>query len=184
MPCSAIKPCSPITARRDNDAEMRRHGDAAMDAPEATPFLNQNAEAASVSARRRVAASPRPAKIMVRVPNWVGDAVMAVPALRELRRIFVDAQITLVARPWVAGLFEGEGLADDWIAVNDTRGWLQSTRQFIQTAQRLQSERFDFAVLLQNAFGAALAARLGGARQIAGYPTDGRRALLHHAIAF
>jgi len=121
---------------------------------------------------------------MVRVPNWVGDAVMAVPALRELRRIFVGAQITLVARPWVAGLFEGEGLADDWIAVNDTRGWLQSARQFIQTAQRLRSERFDFAVLLQNAFGAALAARLGGARQIAGYPTDGRRALLHHAIAF
>ena len=54
---------------------------------------------------------PAPAKLMVRVPNWVGDAVMAVPALRELRRIFNEARIALVAKPWGAGLFEGEGLA-------------------------------------------------------------------------
>jgi heptosyltransferase-2 len=54
-------------------------------------------------------------KVMIRVPNWVGDAVMAVPALRELRRILADSHITLVARPWVAGLFDGEALANDFI---------------------------------------------------------------------
>jgi heptosyltransferase II len=119
---------------------------------------------------------------MIRVPNWVGDAVMAEPALRELRRIFSDARITLVARPWVAGLFDGEGLADDLIALDDRKGFAQSAGHFLSNRRRLGRERFDLAVLLQNAMGAALLARLAGVRQIAGYPTDGRRMLLDYII--
>lgn len=121
---------------------------------------------------------------MVRVPNWVGDAVMAVPALRELRRIFNEARIAIVARPGVAGLFEGEGLADDLIDASDARGLLQKTRQFFSEAQRMRRQHFDMAVLLPNSFGAALAARAGGAKQIIGYATDARRPLLTEAIAF
>lgn len=123
-------------------------------------------------------------KVFIRVPNWVGDAVMAIPALRELRRIFTEARITLVARPWVAGLFDGEGLADDLIPVEDSRGLTQSIKQFFVLASRLRSERFDHAVLLQNAFGAALVARAAGAKDVTGYPTDGRRVMLHTTIPF
>ncbi|HKY04031.1 MAG TPA: lipopolysaccharide heptosyltransferase II, partial [Blastocatellia bacterium] len=122
-------------------------------------------------------------KVMVRVPNWVGDAVMAVPALRELRRIFSSAHLTLVARDWVAGLFEGEGLADDLIPVRDASGLIRSTRRFFEQSARLGRERFDYAVLLQNAFGAALAARAARVKTIAGYPTDGRRFLLDEIIS-
>lgn len=123
-------------------------------------------------------------RVMIRVPNWVGDAVMAVPALRELRRIFADARITFVARPWVAGLFEGERLADNLVPVHDTKGVVHTGRKFIREARQLRRERFDLAVLLQNAFGAALLARAAGARTIAGYPTDSRRALLHFVVPF
>jgi heptosyltransferase-2 len=123
-------------------------------------------------------------KVMIRVPNWVGDAVMAVPALKELRRIFADSRITLVARPWVAGLFDGEGLADDLISVRDADNLAQKAMRFISDARRLRLERFDLAVLLQNAFGAALVARAGRVARVAGYPTDGRRALLDHVIPF
>src|ERR1051325_11559661 len=112
-------------------------------------------------------------KVMIRVPNWVGDAVMAVPALRELRRILAGSRVTLVARGWVAGLFDGEGLADDLITVGDARGLAQSAKQFLNDARQIRRERFDLAVLLQNAFGAALMARAGGASKVAGYPTDG-----------
>jgi heptosyltransferase II len=122
--------------------------------------------------------------IMVRAPNWVGDAVMALPALRELRRIFADAQITFIARPWVAGLFEGEGLADNLIPVHDGQGIFQSASNFITEARQLRREKFDLAVLLQNAFGAALMAKVGGAKRIAGYATDGRRRLLDLVIPF
>jgi heptosyltransferase-2 len=120
---------------------------------------------------------------MLRVPNWVGDAVMAVPALRELRRIFSEAKITLVARPWVAGLFEGEGLADELIPMPDGRGFARATN-FVSQTRLLRRGRFDLAVLLQNAFGAALLARLAGVKTIAGYPTDRRGALLDLAIPF
>jgi heptosyltransferase II len=123
-----------------------------------------------------------PKKLMIRVPNWVGDAVMAEPALRQFRRIFSEAHITLVARPWVAGLFEGEGLADDLISVDDAKGFAQSASHFLSNAKRLRRERFDLAILLQNAMGAALLARAGGAARVAGYPTDGRRLLLDYAV--
>ena len=123
-------------------------------------------------------------KVMIRVPNWVGDAVMAVPALRELRRILAGSRVTLVAKGWVAGLFDGEGLADDLITVGDARGLAQTAKQFLNDARQIRRERFDLAVLLQNAFGAALMARAGGAAEVAGYPTDGRRLLLDRINSF
>jgi heptosyltransferase-2 len=123
-------------------------------------------------------------KVMVRVPNWVGDAVMAVPALRELRRILSDSRITLVARPWVAGLFDGEGLADDLIPVGDRSGRGGSFARFVSEARTLRREQFDLAVLLQNAFSAALIARAAGVKRIAGYPTDWRGPMLDDRVAF
>ncbi len=128
--------------------------------------------------------SGTPAKVLIRVPNWVGDAVMALPALRELRRIFSNSLITLAARPWVAGLFEGEGLTDSFTHIRDIGGFFTRARYFISDASRLRGERFDYAVLLPNSFGSALAARAGGATNIAGYPTDSRRLLLDHIISF
>jgi heptosyltransferase-2 len=123
-------------------------------------------------------------RVMVRVPNWVGDAVMAEPALRELRRIFGESTITLVARRWVAGLLEGEGLADEFIPASDAQTFVQAATNFVRDARLLRRKRFDLAVLLPNAFGAALLARVAGANNIAGYSTDGRRALLHFVVPF
>ncbi|HSB09827.1 MAG TPA: lipopolysaccharide heptosyltransferase II [Blastocatellia bacterium] len=121
--------------------------------------------------------------IMVRVPNWVGDAVMALPALKELRRIFSGSRITIVSRKWVAGLFEGEELSDDLIPVGDLRGFA-GVANFVADARRLRRRRFDLAVLLQNAFSAALLARAAGVKKTAGYATDGRRLLLDFVVPF
>jgi heptosyltransferase-2 len=121
---------------------------------------------------------------LVRAPNWVGDAVMALPALRELRRIFAGSHITLAARPWVLGLYEGERNADSFISLSDQHGPVGRVTQFVREAGRLRRERFDFAVLLPNSFGAALTARAGGVKRIAGYATDARRFLLDHVIPF
>ena len=112
-------------------------------------------------------------RVLVRVPNWVGDAVMALPALRALRRIFESSHVALLARPWVAGLFEDEQLADQIILTRAS-----TAREFVTESRRLRRERFDLAVLLQNAFSAALMARAAGVGKVAGYPTDRRRLLL------
>jgi len=121
---------------------------------------------------------------MVRVPNWVGDVVMALPALTELRRVFANSQITFAARPSVAGLFDGEGLADEMIPVGDAQTLVGSAIDFVRDARLIRQKRFDLAVLLQNAFGAALLARAGGAKKIAGYATDGRGSLLDLVVPF
>jgi heptosyltransferase-2 len=126
----------------------------------------------------------KPASVLVRVPNWVGDAVMALPALRELRRIFDTSRITLAARPWVQGLLEGEGLADDLISLPDASGPIGRVSRVIAEAGRFRGQRFEVAVLLTNSFGTALAARAGGANRVAGYPTDARRLLLTEVIPF
>ena len=115
-------------------------------------------------------------RVMIRAPNWVGDAVMAVPALKEIRRVLADRHITIVAKPWVAGLFEGEKLSDSLLLLPETRKW--GVARFLAAAGTLKRERFDLAILLQNAFGAALMARIARIPAIAGYPTDGRQYLL------
>jgi len=109
---------------------------------------------------------------------------MAIPALRELRRIFSESQITLAGRPWVLGLFEGEGLADDTITVADSNGALDRFAKFLNETERYRSERFDWAVLLTNSFATALAAWAGRAKKVAGYPTDSRKWLLDYAVPF
>lgn len=125
-----------------------------------------------------------PAKILIRAPNWVGDAVMALPALRELRRIFGGSHITIAARPWVSGLFEGEQLADDFISLGEASGPFGRAAHFFSGAARLRRQHFDFAVLLTNSFGTALEARAGGVKKIAGYATDARRFFLNQVIPF
>jgi heptosyltransferase-2 len=89
-----------------------------------------------------------------------------------------------VARPWVAGLFDGEGFSDSVIPVHDAQGITHTVRNFIREARQLRRERFDVAVLLQNAFGAALLARTANVKMIAGYPTDSRSALLDFVVPF
>jgi len=46
-----------------------------------------------------------PERILVRAPNWIGDVVLSLPALRDLRRRFPTARLEVLARPWVAGLY-------------------------------------------------------------------------------
>ncbi|HKA19238.1 MAG TPA: lipopolysaccharide heptosyltransferase II [Blastocatellia bacterium] len=123
-------------------------------------------------------------RILIRVPNWVGDVVMALPALRELRRIFSASHITIAGKPWVLGLFEGEALADDVIPLSETAGRVKRISALLKEASQFRRKRFDIAVLLTNSFGTALAARLGGAEKIAGYSTDARRVLINRVIPF
>jgi heptosyltransferase II len=112
-------------------------------------------------------------KIVIRATNWLGDAVMSLPAIRAAREAFPQAHLAVLARPWVADLYAREP-AIDRVIVYPGRGW-----SFIR---QLRAERFDCAILLQNAFEAALVARLAGIPQRIGYDRDARGWLLTDAI--
>ena len=116
-------------------------------------------------------------RILVRATNWVGDAVMSLPALEAIRSRFPAAHIAILARPWVADLYEREPFADRVMVLTASRGagdWIGKWR----AAQSLRRERFDCAILLQNAFEAALLAWMAGIPRRIGYDRDGRGVLL------
>jgi heptosyltransferase-2 len=118
-----------------------------------------------------------PASLLVRATNWLGDAVMTTPALAAVREGFPDARIVLLARPLVAELFRHHPDVDE-VMVYERPGRHEGALGRLRLGGELRRRRFDGALLLQNAFDAALIAFLGRIPERAGYPTDGRRFLL------
>uniref|UniRef100_UPI00405606C7 lipopolysaccharide heptosyltransferase II n=1 Tax=Candidatus Electronema sp. TaxID=2698783 RepID=UPI00405606C7 len=124
---------------------------------------------------------PAPRRILVRSTNWIGDAVMTTPAARSIRRNFPNAQITLLALPWVADVFAACPHVDR-ILLYDKQGRHYGLQGKLRLAAELRVEKFDLAILLQNAFEAALIAWLARIPARAGYSTDGRGLLLTHSV--
>jgi heptosyltransferase-2 len=115
-----------------------------------------------------------PATVIVRLPNWLGDTVMAVPAIRALRAGLPGAAM-LLAGPW-ASLLTGQDLADSLVTY--PRAW--SGR--LATADAVRAFRGDTAVLLPNSLEAAVAAWYWGARRRVGFATGGRSMLLTERV--
>lgn len=121
-------------------------------------------------------------RIVVRGPNWIGDAVMCEPALSALRKLFPAAEITVLVKPTIAELL-GSHPGLDRILVYDHRGQHAGLTGKWALARALRRLRFDLAILFQNAFEAALLAFLAGIPRRYGYATDGRSLLLTDPIA-
>ncbi len=118
-------------------------------------------------------------KIVVRGTNWVGDAVMTIPALRELRRIFPDAHITLHTRTWTKGIFQDANFIDKLLIFDREK---PSFKTIFSQAKVWREGKFNLAVVFPNSFESALLAKLGKVSQRFGYAKEGRSFLLTDAI--
>jgi heptosyltransferase-2 len=118
-------------------------------------------------------------RVVVRGVNWVGDAVMSVPALRELRRLLPRARLTLATRPWAEGIFAGADFIDDFLVTGNTSN---RPAAVFKEARAWRARRFDLAVLFPNAFAPALVAALARVPLRLGYATQGRSALLTQSV--
>jgi heptosyltransferase-2 len=118
-------------------------------------------------------------RIVVRGTNWVGDAVMTVPALRELRRLLPNTHITLATRAFAEGIFKGADFLDDLLLYDREPG--ESSSVF-RKAREWRRRRFDLTVLFQNAFEAALIAWMARVPNRIGYATQRRGRLLTHPL--
>jgi heptosyltransferase-2 len=112
--------------------------------------------------------------LIVRLPNWLGDTVMAVPALRSLRAARGDARVVLVG-PW-ATLLAGQELAD--VLVPYARSWAARLAKW----DEVRAFGAAAVVLLPNSFEAAVAARYWNAPRRIGLDAGGRGRLLTDAI--
>lgn len=120
-------------------------------------------------------------KIVVRAANWVGDAVMSVPALQALRARFPNAHISILARSWVAGLYSREPFCDEIISYDSVSGW-RRVAEARRILAELRRRTFDCGILLPNSFESAAILRLAGIPVRIGYARDARAWLLTHAV--
>lgn len=110
-------------------------------------------------------------KIAVFWPNWVGDAIMATPAVRALRQHYSGAEIIGVLKPYIAGVLEGSPWMDRRLFLDGSAGWLV-------TAARLRQLSIDLAILFPNSFRAGLVSWLAGCRRRIGFARHARSWLL------
>jgi heptosyltransferase-2 len=115
-------------------------------------------------------------RLIVFAPNWLGDAVMALPAIEDVRRQAPGASISVAARPSIAPLFAlVPGIRDVVVVDRHGAGWREGVRQ-------LREGSFDAALLLPNSLHSALTAWRAGIPERWGYRAQGRAALLTRAV--
>jgi len=122
-----------------------------------------------------------PARLLVLAPNWLGDAVMALPAIADLRRRWPAARLTVAARASVAPVFELAGSVDGVMTLQ-WKGRVLDRATLRADVTGLREGRFDAAVLLPNSFASAWLTRRAGVPERWGYARDWRSPLLTRAV--
>lgn len=112
-------------------------------------------------------------RIVVLAPNWLGDAVMALPAMASVCRTVSRSHVSVAARQSVSGLFELVHGFTDIVCLEGT--WRRD-------AQLLKAGAYDAALLFPNSFRSAWIARWAGIGECWGYCGDGRSLLLSTAV--
>lgn len=122
-----------------------------------------------------------PRALLVRAPNWIGDAVMATPALAALRAGLPHTRIAVLGRPAIRDVLAGHP-AVDVALVDDHRGSHSGLAGRWRLAGEIRRQGVDAVLLLTNSFGSALVAALARVPERVGYRTDGRGWLLTTAL--
>ena len=120
-------------------------------------------------------------RLLVVSPNWLGDAVMALPAIGDLRRRFPRARLIVAARRSIAGLFLMSPIVDE-VIVMEWSGRLWGRRSRRADIAALRALDADAAVLLPNSFASAWLVRRAHIAERWGYAADLRRPLLSRAV--
>ncbi len=142
---------------------------------EAARHIIETDQLCDVSRAVTMAASDavQPTRLLVVMPSWIGDVVMATPALRLIRERLPAAYIGALVRPGVEQVLAGTDLVDE-LHVQRAKG-VMGTKL---TASIIRKMRYDTALLLTNSFSTALVARLAFIKRRIGYNRDGRGVLL------
>ena len=111
-------------------------------------------------------------KIGVFLPNWIGDAVMATPALRALRNHFPNATIVGIHRPVISDVLAGTDLLDEHL-IHHPEGNDPGQRG-LAFVRNLRKSKFDLLLLFTNSFRTGWVAWLSGAQRRMGYRREGR----------
>jgi len=133
--------------------------------------------------RQRAVTDGDISKILVYRPRYIGDVLLTIPTLRQLRESFPDAQITFLGSPPVRELMECCPYVDDLMML-DRKGRHRGLAGKLRLVGDLRRRRFDLSVVLMRSFSSALISYLAGIRYRAGFSTELRGGLLSHRVAY
>jgi heptosyltransferase-2 len=111
---------------------------------------------------------------VIRAPNWIGDGIMCLPAIRAYKEFFPKARLTLCVKHYLADLFLNIAEIDEIAAIPDR--WTPGS--YLGQLSQFRKKSFDNGILFTNSFSSALFFRLAGIRRLSGYARDGRGWLL------
>ena len=120
-------------------------------------------------------------RVLIRLPNWVGDMMMALPAIESLRQAFPDAHLIGVARPGHVELVRRIQALDEVLAAPPQTG-SDRRRAIWSSTRELRDANPDLAVLFATSFEAALTVWMAGIPIRLGHDTDHRTALLNRVV--
>lgn len=121
-------------------------------------------------------------RILVRAPNWIGDAVMCLPAVAALKAAYPDAEITALTRGRAVPVFENNPAIAE-VMEYDAGGRHKGVTGRLRLRKEIKARGFDMAVLFQNAFDAAFVSFISGIPERIGYARDLRRRFLTRPVA-
>jgi heptosyltransferase II len=124
-----------------------------------------------------------PKNIIVRMPNWLGDLVMATPVLADLKNYWPDAQITAMCQSPIAPLLLNDPNVDILYSYRRPNGWIHRS-QHVEIIEHLRQGEYDLGILLTNSFSSAWWFWRGHVQRRIGYACNGRSLLLSEAVPF
>jgi heptosyltransferase-2 len=121
-------------------------------------------------------------RIIVRMPNWLGDAVMATPCLRDIKRAFPRATLTAMCQGGIGDLLAGSPFIDDFLRFKKISGWIH-TGTHPDILMPLKKGDYDLGVLFTNSFSSAYWFWRGGVKKRLGFNTHYRRLFLNMPVS-
>ncbi|MGK5594458.1 MAG: lipopolysaccharide heptosyltransferase II [Parachlamydiaceae bacterium] len=123
----------------------------------------------------------QPKNVIVKMPNWIGDAVMATPILADLKQFWKQSKLTAMCQANIAKLIECDPNVDEILSYSKPSGW--SHRIWHRDAVTpLQRGHYDLGILLTNSFSSAFWFWKGNVQNIIGYTNGLRNLFLDQAI--
>jgi heptosyltransferase-2 len=125
-----------------------------------------------------------PKNIIVRMPNWLGDLVMATPVLKDLRDQFPDAKITAMCQSKIASLLKDDPNIDELYSFNRPSGWIRGAHESAELISTLRHGNYDLGILLTNSFSSAWWFWRGNVKNRLGYADHCRSLLMTEPVPF
>ena len=120
-------------------------------------------------------------KIAIYSPNWIGDAVMSIPFVRGIKKEYPQAEIYIICKDWVAGIFQNHESINGIISFPLIK--LKGFKNIIEAGLVLKSERFDLSFTLTDSFRSAFILWISGAKKRVGFRTQNRSLFLTNPIS-